>query len=107
MLIMKVLQEEGVLHISEIGDMVVISKSQMTHSIDKLIRLGMIKRQPDAKDRRRTNIRLTEKGMMTLEEVDRVSKSLMRAKLSSLGDEELEKLSDSLNYIAEAFSKME
>ena len=107
LLIMKVLEEEGVLHISEIGDMAVISKSQMTHSIDKLIRLGMIERQPDAKDRRRANIRLTEKGRTTVEEVDRVSKSLMRAKLSSLGDEELKKLSDSLNYIAEVFSKME
>ena len=107
MLIMKLLEEEGVLHISEIGDMTVISKSQMTHSIDKLIRLDMIERQPDAKDRRRTNIRLTEKGKMTVEEVKRTSKSLMRAKLSALRAEELEKLSDSLNCIAEAFSKME
>jgi DNA-binding MarR family transcriptional regulator len=42
--ILKVLEEQGVLHIAEIGDNIAISRAQMTHSIDRLLSLGMVER---------------------------------------------------------------
>ena len=40
--IMKSLEEGGAMHIAEVGENMAISKAQMTHSIDRLMLLGMV-----------------------------------------------------------------
>jgi len=107
LIILKELQIEGPLHLSEIGDIIGISKPQMTHSTDKLFSLGMIERQPDAHDRRKINILLTQKGRDTLEKLEKIIRSRIKERLSALSDDELEKLTQSFKYIKEAFSKLE
>ena len=107
LMIMKLLQESGTLHSSEIGDAISIAKPQMTHSIDKLIGLGMVEREPDTEDRRKISIRLTAKGQDTVERLDKIMKDLVRNKLSVLSEDELGKLAESFNYIAETFLKLQ
>jgi DNA-binding MarR family transcriptional regulator len=107
-LIMKILAAaSGASHASELGETVGIAKSQMTHSIDRLIELGMVRRQHDTKDRRRINIQLTQKGKTTLERAERLLKDRWRARLSSLQEGDLEKLADSLGNMAEILTKIE
>jgi DNA-binding MarR family transcriptional regulator len=106
-MIMKMLHESGTLYSSEIGDGISIAKPQMTHSIDKLIGLGMVERQPDTKDRRKINIRLTQKGRDTVDRLDRIMKDFLSDKLSVFSDDELEKLAESFNYIAETFLRLQ
>ena len=101
-----VLQEVGPLHMTEIGEDIAISKPQMTQSIDRLISLGMVKRQPDAKDRRKINIKLTATGKETLERLRQMMKSRMKAKMSFLTDDELDRLAGSLRNMADIFAKM-
>jgi DNA-binding MarR family transcriptional regulator len=103
--ILKVLEEQGVLHIAEIGDNIAISRAQMTHSIDRLLSLGMVERQHDVQDRRKINIRLTMKGRGTIEKVDAVLRKRIREKLSNIKDEELERLVHALNYLIIMFEK--
>jgi DNA-binding MarR family transcriptional regulator len=107
LMIMKELKESGTLHSSEIGGAISIAKPQMTHSIDKLIGLGMVERETDTGDRRKISIRLTQKGQDTVERLDKIMKELVSDKLSVLSDDELDKLAESFNYIAETFSKLQ
>ena len=106
-IIMKVLQESGKLHSSEIGDMTAIAKPQITHSIDNLVKKGLVERRWDARDRRKINIRLTQKGRDKLEIIDEIIRSHLKARLSTLSDDELEKLADSFQYVAQIFSKLQ
>jgi MarR family transcriptional regulator, lower aerobic nicotinate degradation pathway regulator len=106
LIIMKIIDEEGSLHISEIGLIAKISKAQMTHSIDKLAQLGMINRTPDPQDRRKISITLTEKGKETVTKLDRVIEKRMKESLSWLQDEEVIKVLDALKYLIITFEKL-
>ena len=99
--ILMVLREVGPLHMTEIGEDIAVSKPQMTQSIDRLISLGMVKRQPDAKDRRKINIGLTQKGRAINDACKKVVREGFEEKVSGLSEEELEEFADSLDRIRE------
>jgi DNA-binding MarR family transcriptional regulator len=100
------LKEEGTRHIAEIGEKLQIPKPQMTHLIDRLENLDIVQRQPDTSDRRIINVALTDKGIEIIDELDRVTKSSLREKLSSLSDEELRELSRCLRKLGDILTKL-
>ena len=104
--ILKMLRESGSLNMSEIGEGIAISQSQMTHSTDKLIKLGMVKRHPIARDRRKIHVKLTTKGKEYLEKLDPIMRSRMESKLSVLTDKDMERLTTSLRDVADIFTKL-
>ena len=106
MAVMKLLEEEGTLHISEIGDTLAVAKAQMTHAIDKLTALGMIERLPDTEDRRKTGVRLTEQGRNAVMKIDRALKKHMKERLSWLQDEELARVMEALKYLVATFERL-
>jgi DNA-binding MarR family transcriptional regulator len=106
LMILKMLRESSLVNISEIGEEIAISQSQMTHSTDKLIKLGMIKRQGDARDRRKVRILLTAKGKRYMEKMDPVMRNRLEAKLSLLSANDLEKLAVALQDTAAIFAKL-
>ena len=91
---------------AEIGELLLISKSQMTRLIDELINLEMIARQPDVHDRRKSNIMLTSKGEIFIEDVQKNFEGCIKDWLSSLSDEELRELSSSMRRIQEIAFKL-
>lgn len=105
--IMKVLQDTGTLHVAEIGERLHIARPQMTHLIDRLVELGIVERETNSEDRRMLNIKLSGKGKTILKEHDRYVISATREALSSLNDDELQVLSDSLQNLKAIFSKLE
>ncbi len=107
MMIIRMIQESGPLSSSEIGEMLAIAKSQMTHSVDRLIELGMVEREHSTEDRRRVRISLTEKGRSTLERVDKSINNRLKEKLAILSDNELKKLAECFRYIGESFLKLQ
>lgn len=104
--IMRLLQESGTQHIAEIGEKLLIPKSQMTPLIDRLVSLQIVERQADEADRRLINIVLTDKGKAIQKEKDRSLRINFRVKLSHLTDEELKELSVSLRRLREILSKI-
>ena len=60
--IIRLLEEEGTLHATEIGERLQIAKAQMTKLIDKLADLNIVARKTDRADRRTINITLTGQG---------------------------------------------
>jgi DNA-binding MarR family transcriptional regulator len=104
--ILKTLHTEGTKHIAEIGEKLQIPKPQMTHLIDRLEKIGVVARQPDANDRRIINIALTAKGNGIINEFDATIESYISDKLSALTDDELQELSSSLRKLASILSKI-
>ena len=66
--IIRILKQEGTLHIAEIGNRLQIAKAQMTQLIDKLVDLKIVERKADVTDRRIVNISLTDYGNSLMEE---------------------------------------
>ena len=105
--IMKVLQEEGTLHVCAIGEKLQVAKAQMTHLIDKLVELELVARQMNSADRRTLNIALTDKGKKILEEHDTFLVNAVRDNMSSLTEQELETLSASLRNLRDTLFKLQ
>ena len=78
----------------------------MTNSIDKLISLGMVTREPDPNDRRKITITLTDKGQNAVAKLDAVISERMREKLSQLSDDELKKVAEALKYLVTTLEKL-
>ncbi len=105
--IMRLLKEDGTLHITEIGERLQLARAQMTHLIDKLVELEMVERQADSTDRRVTNIVLTDKGSAFLEEHGGNIWKATQEFVSGLTDEELTDLSASLERLREILSRLQ
>ena len=104
--IMKLLDEQGTLQVTEIGHKLHIARPQITRMIDKLIGLGMVKRQSGTVDRRTINIALSAKGKKSLKENDIHIRQVIGEFLSEFTDEDLQDLSDSLRKLRDVFSKI-
>lgn len=78
----------------------------MTKLLNKLIDEGMIERIPGEKDRRIININLTEKGSKYLKNGFLEIQSSLKDKISSLPDEKLDKLNDSLLTLKEVLNEI-
>jgi len=105
--IMKLLEEAGTLHVAEIGERLQIARPQMTHLIDRLVELDIVERETNEEDRRMLNIRLKDKGKSIVKARDKQVINATRETLAVLTDDELKKLSMSLNNIKEIFSKLD
>jgi DNA-binding MarR family transcriptional regulator len=97
--IVRLLEEEGTLHPSEIGDRLQIAKAQMTKLIDRLVALGIVERKINTTDRRTYNIALTLRAREMLEQHKQKTVDAVREIMSSLSDEEIEDLSASLRRL--------
>lgn len=104
--ILRLLEDEGTLHVAEIGVRLQIAKAQMTQLIDKLVALELVSRKTDITDRRTINISLTDQGIAFLKEkLDRLIVAVRDA-MSCLTNEELERLSVSLSQVRDILAKL-
>lgn len=104
--VVKTIEDYGTMHVTEIGDMLLISKPQMTRLIDELIDLGMVDRQPDETDRRKINISLTPKGKATVERFRETIKGVIKTRLASLPEKDLIELSTALKTVLDVGTKV-
>ncbi len=103
--ILRLLEEEGTLHVSEIGIRLQIAKAQMTKLIDKLVDFNIVERSNDIKDRRIVNISLTGRAKTVIEtNKNKVLKAVQEV-ISSLSEEDLKNLSLNLHAIRDILLK--
>ncbi len=79
-------------------------KSTVTVLIEKLVRLGYIKKERDAGDNRITYLSLTQKGMELRPMFEDISKNLFETVYKDIPKEEREALMKSLEKINQNFS---
>jgi DNA-binding MarR family transcriptional regulator len=97
--IIRLLEEEGTLHPSEIGGRLQIAKAQMTKLIDRLVELDIVESKIDRADRRTHNIALTARARVMLRRHKKKTVAAVREIMSSLSDGELENLSSCLRRL--------
>ena len=104
--ILTVLKKYGKSPISDVAKKLFISTPNMTKLLNKLIEEGMIERIPGEKDRRVINIDLTEKGNTYIENRFFEIQSSLIDKISSLPEDKLDKLNDSLLTLKEVLNEI-
>ncbi|MFU8795670.1 MAG: MarR family winged helix-turn-helix transcriptional regulator [Dehalococcoidia bacterium] len=104
--IIRLLENEGNLHIAEIGDRLHIARAQMTQLIDKLARLRLVERHADMTDRRTTIVTLSGHGKSVWKEHKASVMHAVQETVSQLPDEDLRSLSDTLEKLQEILSRL-
>jgi DNA-binding MarR family transcriptional regulator len=101
-----ILEEFGMLPVSDIGRKLMVSKPNMTPIIDKLIAEGFVERLPHKTDRRIINIALTDRGKQFLAAHKGMIADKLKARLSDLSEEDLNVLLTSLENIRDVIMKV-
>lgn len=91
------------LRMSELADIVIVSKSRLTHQIGRLERDGYVRREPCAEDRRGSWAILTAKGERSLREAAPDHVSQVRGLLfDRLASDDAEDLADILDRLQDS-----
>ena len=105
--IIRLLEKEGKLHVTEIGNRLRIAKAQMTKLTDKLVDLKLVERQTDVTDRRTCMITLSPRGKTVLEKHRASLMNALRETMEQLSDEDLRDLSNTLRKLQDILSKLQ
>ena len=105
--VMGILMRHGPLPMSRICVWLGVSKPNMTAIINKLISEGRVERREDPKDRRIVEVALTAEGQKYIEECWQKGRESVRARLSTLSDEEKATLYKALEDIRIILSKLD
>jgi DNA-binding MarR family transcriptional regulator len=98
-LTLMLLKKDGKLSMSEIRELIGITKQNMNYIIDNLVGSGLVKRTPDMKDRRVVRVFITEEGNEYLVRWQENKIEEMKRIFASYDDEDLEKLYNSIETI--------
>jgi DNA-binding MarR family transcriptional regulator len=93
--------------ITEIANTFLIPKPRMTYLIKQMAAAGLVKRNPDTHDRRRTNMELTTKGKKVFQQCDEYLKSHVKKLLADFTVKELEELAVSFKKLKEIGPRFE
>lgn len=89
----------GSMNVTELANILMMTKSQMTHLIDQLVGLGIVEKQHDTKDRRVINISLTTQGLVLLEDVRQKAQANIKQVLTRLTEEDLKSMYGALETL--------
>ncbi len=92
---------------TELARMMAVPKSQMTPAVARLVELELVERHVDAHDRRQVHLSLSVEGRARLERVRRTVEEQIRAKLSGLAPEDLERLSAAMDTLRDVVSRVQ
>ena len=98
-MILKLLEGNKHLYVTEIVDILSITKPQMTALIDKLIKMGYVNRTNDLDDRRKIYISITESGKKITSEINHSINNQLDNHLIKLSQSELKALEQGLRIL--------
>ena len=86
-LLLNLWPEDGLTH-SEVAENLCVQPATVTKMLDRLVRTGLVQRQPDPADQRVSRVYLTEKGRELLEPIEQVWEELEQISFANLTLEE-------------------
>ncbi len=89
----------GSMNVTELANSMMMTKSQMTALIDKLVADRIVERHHDEKDRRVINISLTDQGLVLLEDATEKVQASIRQTLAGLTENDLSALYEALETL--------
>lgn len=88
------------LRMHELAERVMLSRSGVTRTVDRLVSKGLVLRLPDAEDGRGTHARLTERGRRELRRAARTHlRGIREHFLSRMGEDQVESVAAALEAI--------
>ncbi|MTI68700.1 MAG: MarR family transcriptional regulator [Firmicutes bacterium] len=102
--ILTVLYNNGKLTMKEIANLIGRDKSTVTPLVNKLVKLGYIKKEKCQKDRRLTYITLSNKGIEIEAKYNKISKNLLDTAYENFSEEEQNDLLRLLKKLNNNFS---
>lgn len=103
---MIILSEKEMFTMTELSNEMYISKQQMTPIIDKLVDNGFVQREHDNIDRRSIRISLTSAGLKFLDEINKGTATMVKSKIESLDNDDLNFLYQALDDLLRIISKI-
>ncbi len=98
-MVLKMLHASKKLYVTEIVKSLGITKSQMTASVDKLLKLGYVERWADTKDRRKIFVSITKEGSEITGQIILRMKSRFHDDIKVLSQSELNELERGLKVL--------
>jgi len=98
-MIMRILFGKEKLFVTEIVQTLGITKSQMTSSIDKLLKLGYVERWPDTTDRRKIYVSITKDGERITDRINTRMKERFYEDIKTMSSQELTDLEKGLKVL--------
>jgi DNA-binding MarR family transcriptional regulator len=83
----------------QLSSTLMLTTGGMTGRLDKLERAGLLRRSPDPHDRRGLQVTLTEKGLQLIDEAVGAGLAVQTEALSTLDDEQADRLADLLREL--------
>jgi len=99
-LIIKAILENPGITQNEIGDLVFKDNASVTRIIELLVKSGYILRNINDKDRRKTNLEVTESGKKIIKKVQALVENNRKIALDGISDEELQIMNSALLKIS-------
>lgn len=75
---------------SELSDQTMRDRTTVTRMVDRLVRKGLVSRQPDQQDRRMLRLSLTEAGRVMYEQLSQRAAALIKRSLTGLEAAEID-----------------
>ena len=94
------------LTMSELAKALMMTKPQLTHLVEALVKLGLVERRSDAKDRRVIILSLTEKGRVLGENMKRRVRENIKKRLANLTPAELRQMADAFETLRNIIGKL-
>ncbi len=105
--VLYVLRQDGGAPAGFLAERLGVTPSTLTRIVDRLARLGLVRRQEDDEDRRLVRHYLTAKGGETLSELERTGRAFLTQILHQLPREKLERLLCALEDLSQAAEAVE
>ncbi len=106
-MILRSLLDKKKFFVTEIVHTLGITKSQMTSSIDKLLKLGYVERWPDTSDRRKIYVSITKEGEKIAGKINLRMKEQFYKDIKTMSTEELSDLEKGLKVLRKLCSSCE
>jgi MarR family 2-MHQ and catechol resistance regulon transcriptional repressor len=105
-MILELLYSKGPHPIQKISEKFSIPSGSITYVVDKLEKKGYVRREPNATDRRGSNVILTEAGQILFDDIFPKHADVITRNLSFVSNEDKEKLIDLLKAIGLGAEKL-
>lgn len=104
--IINMLDVVGPMPMTRMARTLMLPNSRATYQVDALVKLGIVERLSDPKDRRKIYIALTPQGRAMSDACKKMVREGFEHTVAVLSEEELEKFADSLDCIREIGQKI-
>ena len=98
---------EGKTSVSALADCMHLSRPNISRSVDELVNMGLVERQPEVADRRGINLSLTAKGRVLVANMLEAIGAKMKSRLARLEISETKAIESALAALRKAFVEQE